>query len=56
MENQETSPSGISVLIIHNDKKFFRQVKDCLEPMGYDVDIAYTGIRTSHYSHKRFLL
>jgi len=35
MENQETSPSRINVLIIHNDKKLLRQVKDYLEPMGY---------------------
>jgi hypothetical protein len=56
MENQETSPSGINVLIIHNDKKLFRLVKDYLETMGYDVDVTYTGIRTSHYSHKQFLL
>ncbi len=44
MENQETSPSGINVLIIHNEKKLLKQVKDCLEPMGYDVDVAHTGI------------
>jgi len=54
MENQGTSSSGINVLIIHNDKKLFRLVKDYLETMGYDVDVAHTGIRTSHYSHKRF--
>lgn len=56
MENQETSPSGINVLIIHNDKKLFRLVRDYLETMGYDVDVADTGIRTSYYFHKRFLL
>ena len=40
MENQETSPSGTNVLIIHNGKKLFRLVKDYLETMWYDVDVA----------------
>jgi hypothetical protein len=35
MKNQRTSPSGINVLTIHNDKKPLRQVKDYLEFMGY---------------------
>jgi hypothetical protein len=39
MENQETSPSRINVLIVHNDKKLLRQVKDYLEPMGYVRDV-----------------
>jgi hypothetical protein len=34
MENQETSPSEINVLIVHNDKKIFRLVKDYLESFG----------------------
>lgn len=56
MEKQETSPSVINVLILHNDKKLFRLVKDYLEAMGYDVDVVYTGLRTSHFSHEQFLL
>jgi len=42
MENQENSPSRINVLIIDDDKKLCRLVKDYLEPMGYDVDAAHT--------------
>ncbi|MBN1850585.1 MAG: response regulator transcription factor [Deltaproteobacteria bacterium] len=41
------SPEDISirikVLIIDDDKKLCRLIKDYLEPMGYDVDTAYTG-------------
>ena len=44
MENQEKSPSRINVLIIDDDKKLCRLVKDYLEPMGYDVEAAHTGI------------
>ena len=54
LEKQETSPSVINVLIIHNDKKLFRLVKDYLEAMRYDVDVVYTGLRKSHFSHKQF--
>lgn len=43
MENQEKLPSRISVLIIDDDKKLCRLVRDYLEPMGYDVDAAHTG-------------
>lgn len=43
MENQEKSPSRINVLIIDDDKKLCRLVKDYLEPMDYDVDAAHTG-------------
>ena len=43
MENQENSPSRINVLIIDDDKKLCKLVKDYLEPMGYDVDAAHTG-------------
>jgi DNA-binding response OmpR family regulator len=43
MENQESSPSKINVLIVDDDKKLCRLVKDYLEPMGYDVDAAHTG-------------
>ena len=43
MENQEKSLSRINVLIIDDDKKLCRLVKDYLEPMGYDVDAANTG-------------
>ncbi len=43
MENQENSPFRINVLIIDDDKKLCRLVKDYLEPMGYDVDAAHTG-------------
>ncbi len=43
MENQEKSLSRINVLIIDDDKKLCRLVKDYLEPMGYDVDAAHTG-------------
>ena len=34
----------IKVLIIDDDKKLCRLIKDYLEPMGYDVEAAYTGI------------
>ncbi len=43
MENQKKSPSRIKVLIVDDDKKLCRLVKDYLEPMGYDVDAAHTG-------------
>ena len=43
MESHENSPSRINVLIIDDDKKLCRLVKDYLEPMGYDVDAAHTG-------------
>jgi DNA-binding response OmpR family regulator len=43
MENQENSTSRINLLIIDDDKKLCRLVKDYLEPMGYDVDAAHTG-------------
>jgi two-component system response regulator CpxR len=43
MENQENSTSRINVLIVDDDKKLCRLVKDYLEPMGYDVDAAHTG-------------
>jgi DNA-binding response OmpR family regulator len=43
MENQESSHSRIKVLIIDDDKKLCRLVRDYLEPMGYDVDAAHTG-------------
>lgn len=43
MENQEKTIPRINVLIIDDDKKLCRLVKDYLEPMGYDVDAAHTG-------------
>jgi len=43
MENQESSPSRINVLIVDDDKKLCRLVRDYLEPMGYDVEAAHTG-------------
>ena len=43
MENHERSTSRIKVLIVDDDKKLCRLVKDYLEPMGYDVDAAHTG-------------
>ncbi|MBT8371317.1 MAG: response regulator transcription factor [Desulfobacterales bacterium] len=43
MENQEKLPTRINVLIIDDDKKLCRLVRDYLEPMGYDVDAAHTG-------------
>jgi len=43
MENQESSPSRIKILIVDDDKKLCGLVKDYLEPMGYDVEAAHTG-------------
>jgi DNA-binding response OmpR family regulator len=43
MKNQEKPPSRVNVLIVDDDKKLCRLVKDYLEPMGYDVDAAHTG-------------
>jgi len=43
VENPERSSSRINVLIIDDDKKLCRLVREYLEPMGYDVDAAYTG-------------
>jgi two-component system response regulator CpxR len=43
MENPERSSSRINVLIVDDDKKLCRLVRDYLEPMGYDVDAAHTG-------------
>jgi DNA-binding response OmpR family regulator len=43
MDNQKSSPSRINLLIIDDDKKLCRLIKDYLEPMGYDVDAAHTG-------------
>ncbi len=45
MENHESSHSRIKVLIIDDDKKLCRLVKDYLGPMGYDVKAAHTGTR-----------
>ena len=43
MENQEKTLPRINVLIIDDDKKLCRLVKDYLEPMGYNVDAAHNG-------------
>lgn len=43
MENPERTLSRIKVLIVDDDKKLCRLVRDYLEPMGYDVDVAHTG-------------
>lgn len=43
MMKHESSPSRIKVLIVDDDKKLCRLVRDYLEPMGYDVDAANTG-------------
>src|SRR5689334_22910676 len=40
--NTESFPK-IKVLIIDDDPKLCRLIKDYLESMGYDVDTAYTG-------------
>ncbi len=43
VENPEPSSSRINVLIVDDDKKLCRLVKDYLEPMGYDVDAVHSG-------------
>lgn len=35
--------SRVRVLIVDDDKKLCRLVRDYLEPMGYDVEVAHTG-------------
>jgi two-component system response regulator CpxR len=46
--NPENSNTGIKVLIIDDDIKLCRLVKDYLGPMGYDVDSAHTGTHGLH--------
>jgi DNA-binding response OmpR family regulator len=43
MSNPENELTRMKVLIIDDDKKLCRLVRDYLRPMGYDVDCAYTG-------------
>jgi DNA-binding response OmpR family regulator len=40
----EDLPARIKLLIIDDDKKLCRLIREYLEPMGYDVTSAYTGI------------
>lgn len=42
--DSENMPLGLKILIIDDDKKLCRLVKDYLEPMGYKVDSAHTGM------------
>lgn len=44
MVQNESPPSRIKVLIVDDDKKLCGLVRDYLEPMGYDVDAAHTGV------------
>ncbi len=41
--SSENLSSRLNVLIIDDDKKLCRLVKDFLEPMGYDLSAAHTG-------------
>lgn len=41
--NPGESISGMKVLIVDDDKKLCRLIRDYLKPMGYDVDAAYDG-------------
>ena len=41
--NPENNAGGIKVLIVDDDTKLCRLVKDYLSPMGYEVDTAHTG-------------
>jgi len=41
--DQETLPSRLKILIVDDDQKLCRLVRDYLAPMGYDVAAAHTG-------------
>ncbi|MBM3903505.1 MAG: response regulator, partial [Verrucomicrobia bacterium] len=38
-----TTPSGTRVLIIDDDRKLCRLIRDYLSPMGYNVEAVHTG-------------
>lgn len=42
-EEQPETSAGCRVLVIDDDRKFCRLVKDYLEPMGYAVSLVHTG-------------
>lgn len=43
MMQGENPPGGIRLLIVDDDKKLCRLIKEYLKPMGYDVTAAHTG-------------
>jgi len=45
MTHQEAIPGGIKILMIDDDKKLCRLVRDYLGPMGYAVEATHNGVR-----------
>lgn len=43
METSATLPAGLPLLVIDDDRKLCRLIRDYLEPMGYRVESVHTG-------------
>lgn len=43
METSVTLPAGLPLLVIDDDRKLCRLIRDYLEPMGYRVESVHTG-------------
>lgn len=43
METSTTLPAGLPLLVIDDDRKLCRLIRDYLEPMGYRVESVHTG-------------
>ncbi len=43
MESSTTEPAGHPLLVIDDDRKLCRLIRDYLEPMGYRVEAVHTG-------------
>jgi DNA-binding response OmpR family regulator len=43
-DGNETADGRIRLLVIDDDRKLCRLIQDYLEPMGYDVSCAHTGV------------
>jgi two-component system response regulator CpxR len=42
-QNQEGPKTATRVLVVDDDRKLCRLIRDYLGPMGYDIDLAHTG-------------
>ena len=43
METSVTLPAGLPLLVVDDDRKLCRLIRDYLEPMGYSVEAVHTG-------------
>jgi DNA-binding response OmpR family regulator len=43
METSATLPAGLPLLLVDDDRKLCRLIRDYLEPMGYRVEAVHTG-------------